>query len=113
MNNKKAYANTIQSTLQFGPYVILNLIILYALLQMILAASVVNIMIFLGIIFVAVMIHNFILMWPERESNSDILYIPLYTLVYLPIVLIYYVGGIFVGIIDSLRNKPELDFKWW
>ncbi len=113
MNNKKAYANTIQSTLQFGPYVILNLIILYVLLQMMLTASVVNIMIFLGIIFVAVMIHNFILMWPERESNSDILYIPLYTLVYLPIVLIYYVGGIFVGIIDSLRHKPELDFKWW
>lgn len=136
-NNKKAYLNNVQTLVHFIPYVILNLAILWLLFSQILMflpafsflyghafsyrtffslTSWILYLIFSNLIttiFVSVTIHNLIIMWPERMSRKDIFYIPLYTLTYLPLVLVLYVGGIAIGIIDRFKNKSELDFKHW
>jgi cellulose synthase/poly-beta-1,6-N-acetylglucosamine synthase-like glycosyltransferase len=113
VNNRKAYAGNLQALLQFLPYVIINIIILgYFVLNMF-PLSLYFLLNFLVTMFAAVTIHNFIIMFPEKRAWSDIIYMPIYTLTYLPLVLVCYVGGIFLGARDRIKHKDELNLKHW
>ena len=118
-NNRKAYANNFQSLFHFLPYVAINLsIILVLLIDFIFLfpnlPEFLNTLLYtLAVILVSATIHNSIIMWPEREQWTDIFYMPLYTVIYLPIVLVCYIGGIAIGINDRIKHKEELDFRHW
>jgi cellulose synthase/poly-beta-1,6-N-acetylglucosamine synthase-like glycosyltransferase len=127
-NNREAYANSLPALSQFLPYVFLNLAILYSFLMGIgsylplavegnyaafSVSSMTYTLLVLGYLFAGVSAHNFIIMFPERRKWTDALYVPLYTLIYLPVVLVCYVGGIALGIADRLRHKKDLDLNHW
>ena len=117
-NNREAYLDSFQALFHFLPYVGINLAIALSLLiDFILIQTMIEFLLSLlwtvFLIIVSVTIHNSIIMLPERERWSDVLYIPFYSLIYLPIVLLLYMGGIVIAIIDRIRHKPELDFKHW
>jgi cellulose synthase/poly-beta-1,6-N-acetylglucosamine synthase-like glycosyltransferase len=119
LNNKRSYANNFQAILHFLPYTILSIMILVSLLMDFVLLFPLIQEFFLAllstifVLFVSLTLHNYIIMLPERIQRSDFLYIPVYTVLYLPVVLFCYVGGIAIGITDRIRHKPELDFRHW
>ena len=124
-NNRKSYAGNVPGLSQFVPYVIMNLAIIISLFLSIggtfqlshIEASIISSSLILAsalaYIAVAVTIHNLIIMFPERMKWTDALYVPLYTVLYLPLVLVCYVGGIALGMVDRIKNKPDLNLKHW
>ena len=108
-----------QAMFHFLPYVGLNIAILLSILIDFIVLFPAMTEFFLSFIWTLVLIitsvtiHNSIIMLPEREQWTDVFYIPFYTLIYLPIVLLCYVGGIVIGVIDRIKHRPELDFKHW
>jgi cellulose synthase/poly-beta-1,6-N-acetylglucosamine synthase-like glycosyltransferase len=117
-NNRKAYAETRQALFHFLPYVALNSILVLIVLKQTLSVTLTPSYLYdfismLATIFAFVTVHNFIIMWPERMKWTDAIYVPLYTILYMPVVLVCYIGGIAAGIAARARHRTELDFKHW
>ncbi len=57
--------------------------------------------------------HVAILSYPEKRGNSDLLLVVPYTVLYFPMIMLFYARGLLRAIKMKRRKQNEMDFRNW